>query len=143
MPPVKSLDRISAKWSRVAQVSQQEFTDGVQNPRKDWAKATQEAEGNYERGVQASIQRKAFGKGVGKAGTDKWQQATLEKGSTRWAEGISLSTGAYETGFAPYREVIQRTTLPPRGPKGDPKNIQRVAAVANALHAEKLKRQGA
>jgi len=142
MPAVKSLDRISNKWARVAAVSQPEFEEGVRNPRADWAEQTRNAEGNYERGVQAAIQRKSFGKGVAKAGTAKWQERTLTKGPARWAEGIQQSRSAFETGFAPYREVIQRTQLPPRGPKGDPKNIQRVAVLADALHQEKLSRQG-
>jgi len=142
MPAVKSLDRISAKWARVASQSQTEYEDGVKNPRTDWAEATRAAEGNYERGVQGSIQRKAFGKGVARAGTQKWQAMTLAKGPSRWANGIQVSTAAYESGFAPYREVIMRTQLPARGPKGDPKNIQRVGVLADALHKEKLSRQG-
>jgi len=142
MPAVKSLDRISSKWARVAAVSQTEYEEGVKNPRTDWAEATKASEANYERGVQQAIQRKAFGKGVSKAGSQKWQNNTLEKGPARWAGGIQVSTQAYESGFAPFREVIQRTSLPARGPKGDPKNIQRVAVLADALHKEKLSRQG-
>ncbi len=143
MPAVKSLDRISEKWARVASVSQTEYEEGVKNPRVDWAEATRAAEANYERGVQAAIQRKSFGKGVARAGSAKWQSLTLSKGPSRWANGIAMSTHAYEAGFAPYREVIMRTQLPARGPKGDAKNIQRVAVLADALHKEKLSRQGA
>lgn len=142
MPAVKSLDRISSKWARVASVSQEEYEEGVRNPRRSWADATKEAELAYEQGIQQAIQKKAFGKGVTKAGDVKWSERTLSKGPTRWSEGIRLSTNAYEEGFAPYREVIMRVTLPPRGPKGDPKNIQRVGAIAKALHDEKLKRWG-
>lgn len=142
MPTVKSLDRISAKWARVAAVSQTEYEDGVRNPRRDWAETARASEANYERGVQQSITRKSYGKGIGKAGTGKWQERTLKKGPQRWAEGINLSQSNFEAGFSPYREVIQRTALPQRGPKGDPKNIQRVAALADALHREKLARQG-
>lgn len=103
---------------------------------------TQAAESNYEQGVQKGIQGKRFGKGVAKAGTAKWQQNTLAKGPSRWAEGIGMSTQAYEDGFAPFRRVIEVTTLPPRGPKGDPRNIQRVQVMADALHKEKLKQAG-
>lgn len=143
MPPVKSLDRISAKWARVAQVSGPEYEAGVTNPRRSWMQATAAAEANFEKGVQAAIQRKSFGKGVKAAGDDKWQKNTLQKGAVRWAAGINLAKGAFEAGFAPYRAVIERTTLPARGPKGDPANIQRVAIIADALHKEKLKIKGA
>lgn len=142
MPEVKSLDRISAKWARVAAVSQSEYEDGVNNPKRDWAEATKAAEGNYERGVQQGIQNKRFGKGVSKAGTARWQTRAATVGPARWADGINQSRSNYETGFAPFRETIQRTTLPARGPKGDPKNIQRVAVIAEALHKQKLQLKG-
>jgi len=143
MPAVKSMDRITTKWARVAAVSQPEYEEGVRNPRKDWADETRKAEGNYDRGVQQAIQQKRFGKGVARAGTQKWQQNAIEKGVPRWAQGIQVSQANYEAGFQPYREVIMRTQLPPRGPKGDPKNIQRVSVMADALHKEKLARKGA
>jgi len=140
MANIKSLDRISQKWVRVAAVSQQEYEEGVKNPRADWAAQTAAAESNFEQGVQKAIQAKRFGAGVKKAGTAKWQANTLAKGPSRWGEGISLSANAYQEGFQPYANVIKNLVLPPRGPKGDPKNLQRVAAVATALHAEKIKR---
>ena len=142
MPPVKPLSRISDKWARVASVSQPEYVAGVENPRTDWAKATADAEGNYEKGVQQGIARKAFGKGVAAAGTAKWKARTIAVGPNRWAEGINASKAEYERGFAPFRTVIENTTLPPRGPKGDPNNIQRVAVLAKALHDAKMARGG-
>lgn len=142
MANVKPLDRISAKWRRVAQVSQPEYEAGVANPRADWKNATLQAAPQYEAGVQAAIQQKRFQTGVESAGTAKWQENAMTKGPARWAEGINVSGNAFESGFAPYRAVIERTALPPRGPKGSPQNIQRVAAVANALHKEKLARGG-
>lgn len=142
MTAIKPLDQISAKWSRVSQQSQQSYEDGVRAPRRSWAAETAKAEGNFEKGIQAAIARKSFGKGVRRAGDDKWQKNTLEKGPQRWSQGISLSQDAYEQGFAPYAQVIQATNLPERGPKGDPKNIQRVAIMAKNLHDKKLQLQG-
>jgi len=142
MPPVKSLQEISAKWIRVSSTAEPEYSSGVANPRQDWAAETARAEGAYEQGVTKAIQSKAFGKGVAAAGTAKWQKNTLEKGPARWSQGIGLSADAFERGFAPFREVIERTNLPARGPKGDPKNIQRVALLAKALHDKKLEMRG-
>lgn len=143
MPPVKSLDRISEKWARVVAVSQPDFEAGVQNPRKDWKTETLAAANNYAAGVSKAITEKRFDKGVALAGTDKWRDRALSVGVGRWLEGVRVSRSNYEAGFAPYRTVIERVTLPPRGPKGDPKNIARVAAIADALHKEKIKRGGA
>jgi len=142
MPDVKSSDRISKKWIRQASVSQQEYVDGVRAPRRSWSDATVQAETSYEQGVQNAISRKAFSKGVTAAGDRKWQQRTTEVGPGRWADGIAKSQSSYIDGFEPYRQTIERTNLPPRGPKGDPKNIERVRVMADALHQEKLKRQG-
>lgn len=140
MTAIKSLTKISTKWTDVTPGRVGEYTDGVQNPTGDWAKNTGEAEKRYEAGVQASISRKDFGKGVARAGNDKWQKNTLEKGPARWQQGVSLSTDAYAKGFQPYHDTINRLTLPARGPKGDPSNIQRVAVVAAALHNTKIQR---
>lgn len=142
MPPVKSLDRISDKWARVSQGSQQAYEDGIRNPRGDWAEATAKAEKAYASGVQKAVSAGRFKKGVEAAGNAKWQKNALEKGPRRWAEGISLSQDAYERGFAPYRSVIENTSLPDRGPVGDPANINRVAILSKALHDERLRRQG-
>lgn len=138
MPKIKSMERITDSWERRSAASIQDYEAGIRNPRKDWAAETAAAEENYNRGVQAAITRKAFGKGVRDAGTEKWQQNAIEKGTIRWADGISKSKAAYVEGFGPYATVIANTTLPARGPKGDPKNIQRVAVMAKALHDKKV-----
>lgn len=142
MANIKDMSRIADKWERVASGAGVEYEEGVRNPRADWATETSKAEGTYEQGIQNSISRKAFGKGVKKAGTSKWQENAISKGPGRYSQGVGLAKDAYEEGFAPYREVIARTVLPARGPKGDPKNLLRVAAIAKALHDEKLKREG-
>ena len=139
MPPVKSLSRISAKWIRVSSTAGKEYQEGIENPRADWAERTAAAEPAYEQGVQQAIQNKSFSKGVLRAGTAKWQKAAREKGPIRWQQGIAGAAAAYESGFAPYRKVIEALTLPPRGPKGSPENILRAAAIAKALHDEKLR----
>jgi DNA-binding transcriptional MocR family regulator len=142
MAAIKETARIADKWERRAGNAQAEYEEGVRNPRKDWAAATASAEKAFEQGIQQSIQRKAFGKGVRKAGTAKWQENAVEKGPVRFAQGVSLAKGSYEEGFAPFRQTISNLTLPARGAKGDPKNINRVAAVAKALHDKKLELEG-
>lgn len=143
MPPVKSLDKISKTWISRAAAAGPEYEDGIRNPKRDWATATSEAEDNYEAGIAAAAADKRFGKGVARAGTAKWQQGALTKGRARWPEGIRLAQKAYQDGFSPYRRVIEGITLPARGPKGAPQNIERVRVIAEALHEEKLRQLGA
>lgn len=142
MANMKSLDRISQKWLRVSSTAQTEYEEGVKNPRNDWATATKNAATSYNQAITEAISKKRFENGVAKAGTAKWQTNAVNKGPARWQQGIGLSEQNYVDGFSPYAAVIKNIVLPVRGAKGDPKNLLRVAAVANALHAEKLKRLG-
>lgn len=142
MPPVKSLARTAEKWTRVTSGATAEYKEGVENPSKDWETETKEAESRYEAGLQASLADKRFGKGVSNAGTAKWQRNASILGPARFATGVQHAKDNYAKGFSPYRDVIERTTLPPRGPKGDPANIERVRILAQALHDEKLSRLG-
>jgi len=79
----------------------------------------------------------AFAKGISKAGSVKWQARALQKGPGRFAEGVMVGGDDYEKGFAPFRDEIEKTVLPPRFPKRDPRNIQRVSTIATALGKKK------
>jgi len=140
MPAIKSMDKISEKWARASAAATPEYEEGVRNPRVDWKNATTAAVNAYNAGIQKSVSEKRFEKGVARAGTSKWQQGAISKGVSRWAPGIAVSQSAYTEGFKPYHDVIARTQLPARGAKGDPANINRVGAIAKALHDEKVKR---
>lgn len=136
--PIKSTASIAEKFARVTPQRSQDYADGVANPRRDWANETAAAEARFETGIRDAIQDKRFGKGVKRAGTEKWQRKTLEFGVSRWPEGVQAAQPAYEEGFDPFRQVIANLTLPQRFARGDKRNIARVAAVAEALHAKKL-----
>lgn len=138
MPAIKDTAAIAAKWARVTPGSVGDYTAGIQNPRTDWARAAAAADGNYKTAVIAAANAGRFAAGVTKAGTAKWQQAALDKGPGRFAEGVALGAPAYQTGFAPYADVIRQTILPPRMPAGSPQNIQRVSALAAALNMKKM-----
>lgn len=133
----KSLSASTTKWSGNASNAGQAYSDGVNAPRRPWAAATQAAETNYEQGVTASIARKAFGKGVANAGDATWKDRASTLGAGRFASGVLASENNYSKGFAPYLSVISGLSLPPRGSKGSPANLQRVAVVANALRKQK------
>ncbi len=139
MPAIKSASEIADKWARVTPGRSTDYASGIEKPKKDWATETVNAEDAYEGGVSQAMAEKRFGKGVRDAGTEKWQRKARELGTTRWGPGISAAKGDYQTGFAPFRDVIERTTLPPRRPKGDPGNIDRVRVIASALHEAKVK----
>ena len=137
----KGADRSAAKWSENTAGSTNAYADGVQNPKNDWATQTAAAEDNYKAGVTKAAAAGSFGKGVKRVGTAKQQQNSLSKGVPRFSQGVAVAQPNYAEGIAPFIDVLERTLLPPRGPKGDPKNINRVTAIATALHAAKQTRR--
>jgi len=127
-----------AKWARRTSSATEEYTVGVQNPRVDWATATVAAAPNQHKAVQQAIADNRYAKGVQKAGSARWQQKSVSKGAARFGPGVQDAQSDYAQGVQPYLDVIANTNLPPRGPKGDPANIQRVAVMAAALRNKKL-----
>lgn len=139
MANIKDLGKSAAKWSARASVATGDYTSGVQNPRRPWAEAAAAGAENYKAGVIAAANEGRFGAGVRMAGNQRWTENTQLKGPSRFAEGVSQGAPAWERGFKPYQEAISKLQLPPRGPKGSPGNLQRVAVVAQANRDLKLK----
>jgi len=138
MPAIKSTAEIAEKWSRVTPGRTRDYTDGIETPRRDWADATTAATENWEAGVQEAIAQDRFRFGVRNAGTRKWREKTLLKGPNRWAEGVRISAPDFREGFDPYRDEIERINLPPRYPRGDPRNLERVRIISERLHQLRL-----
>lgn len=133
MAAVKSGASTSEKWARVTPQRQQDYTLGVQNPRTPWAAASKAAEERFKAGVTEAIGRGAYGKGVTAAGDQRWQQKSMSKGPSRFAEGVALSAPDYQAAVQPYLDTIAATQLPPRYAKGDPRNLERTKAITVAL----------
>jgi len=134
---VPSAAKIAKKWARVTPERTQDYEEGVRNPLRDWAKETSAAESRYEDGVKAAIARKAFGKGVNKAGTEKQKSKTILKGIPRWPEGVRIAEKDMQAGMTPVVAVLEGLTLPQRYATGDPRNIERVKVIQQALHKMK------
>lgn len=137
MPPVKSVSAAADKWNRRASVAGPDYEQGVKAPRVPQADAAIAANDSWKQGVNAAVGRDAFVKGVRSAGNEKWTRGSIEKGIPRYPQGVSVSQPAYQAAVSPFLDVIQRTTLPPRKPTGDPGNIERVRTMATALRNAK------
>lgn len=135
----RSLDQAADKWARRASVAGPDYESGVRGAGGAWEAATKAAEDSWKQGVTQAAARGAFGKGVTQAGGSRWEQKAIEKGPSRFAQGVAVSQGDYTSRFGPFLNAISNLTLPPRGPSGDPRNLARVTAVAEAL--SKLKRR--
>ena len=62
----------------------------------------------------------------------------MKKGPSRFAEGVYIAGPDYEKGFQRFHDAIARTDLGPRFPKRDPRNLDRVKKIVDALVAEKI-----
>ena len=122
---VPSVSRVAEKWARRSASASGEYEDGVRSTQRSWAAA-------------AGAGR--FGKGVTKAGDAKWKKNAVEKGPTRYAQGVGVAMADYAGQVGPYLEVIGRTDLPMRGPVGSEANYGRVATIGKALRAAKMAR---
>jgi len=135
---IKSLDTVSKKWAEVTPGRAGEYEAGVKAPRRSWSQATGEAAENYASGVQEAISAGRFASGVQAAGDSAWRDGAVNKGVSRWPQGVRLGKNKYQSGFAPYHSVLGGLTLSPKGAKGDPRNYTRVQEVGEALHAAKV-----
>ena len=133
---IRSVDQIASKWAEVTPMRSADYAAGVAAPRRSWAAATKGAEKAYEDGVQKSIARHAFGKGVTKAGDEKWSRKSQTRGVANWGPGVAEAKGDYAAGFAPYQAAIAACVLPPRYARRDPRNLARVKAIVDALVAK-------
>lgn len=134
---IRSIDVIATKWAEVTPMRSGDYAAGVASPRRSWAAATKAAEKSYEEGVQKSIAAKSFGKGVSKAGDEKWSRKASVNGVRNWGPGVAEAKGDYAAGFGPYQAAIAACVLPPRYARRDPRNLARVKAICDALIAKK------
>ncbi|MGR3319638.1 MAG: hypothetical protein ACUZ8O_14315 [Candidatus Anammoxibacter sp.] len=135
MAAIKELADASDKWVRRASVAGPDYIKGITNPRRPWAESSIKAEASYKQAVTDAANKGRFSRGVKLAGEEKWKRNALQKGPGRFAEGVAVAKQDWEDGFKPFREAIAALELPPRGPKGSPQNIQRVAVIATTLRA--------
>lgn len=133
MANIRDVTSIAAKWASVTPMRSADYKAGVENPKTDWKTATAAAGENWKNGVTKAAAENRFSKAVAKASLATWQVPTLAKGVNRWGEGVALAQPKYEAAFAPFVSAIKALTLPPRYPRRDPRNLDRVKAVVDAM----------
>ena len=137
MADIKTIDAIKEKWGRVTPTRTEDYTLGVKNPKRDWASAAKDAKETHKAAMAQAATNDAYAKGIARAGTARWQEKALAKGPSRFAEGVIVGASDYAAAFQPYAETIKATTLTPRFPKGDLRNLDRVKAISQALRKKK------
>ncbi|MCC6014091.1 MAG: hypothetical protein LM564_00110 [Desulfurococcaceae archaeon] len=134
---LRPLDQIKDKWSRRASAAGPDYQAGLAAPRTPWSQAAVVAKDAWRAGVTDAAGRDAYAKGVAAAGDAKWLKKATELGVRRYPEGVSAAVEDYKNGFAPYYDALTKIELPPRGARGDPKNIERVRVIVQTLRSIK------
>lgn len=138
---VKPLGSVAEKFVRITQGRSQDYSTGVTGTApQQFENAATAAAQTWQSGVSQAAAEGRFESGVRGSGS-KWQRKALQVGASRFGPGVAASRDDYQAGFEPYHRALAGITLPPRGPRGDPANVQRVAEIASALNQQR--RQGA
>lgn len=128
---------IAAKWARVTPTRQQDYQTGVQGAANAWQEGVNGAQDSWAQGVATAAANGSYSSGVQGRGQFYAAQAS-GVGPGRWAQGVQASSSRYQSGVSRPLAALSSLTLPPRGPKGAPQNMQRVQVVVDALRASRL-----
>ncbi len=139
MPQTKGAAKAARKWKERTAVAVEDYREGVNNPRADWAQATEGAHDTWKAAITEAANKGSFAKGVAAAGTAKWKTGAITKGADRYPTGVAVAEDDYNRAMQGVISTIESVNLPKRYPKGDPRNIKRVEAIATALHNAKMR----
>ena len=133
MADIKTAAQIRDKWTRVTPGRTEDYKLGIAQPRRNWEQNTAAGAENWKAGIDKAASQGLFARGVTEAGNKKWQEKALKKGPARFSEGVYLAGDDYGKGFEPYRQAIASVDLGPRYPKRDPRNMDRIKRIVDAL----------
>jgi hypothetical protein len=133
---------------KTASASSQKFAERAANSASDYVKESQAttkdqsanaiaAKEIYKQALTASFGKDAYAKGLGKSGKAGWLKGVTEKGADRFAGGVMNAAAKYAANSAPFDSARAASASMPRGVKGSPQNLAKVAAVVTALRAAK------
>jgi hypothetical protein len=135
---VKDAATAGDKFVARGQAAGGDYTAGIRGSGERWKANTKAGKDNWVQGVQESITRNAFEKGVDAAGAAGFEDRAIAVGPQRFAQGIGQAKNKWVQNTTPYLNMMAGLSLTPRGPKGSPQNQQRSAEVATANRRKKV-----
>jgi hypothetical protein len=138
VPNIKSLEKITEKWSRVTPERAPYYEEGIKAPSKDWAAEATKGQKAYEDAMHDPLVLKQREVKIKAVGSEKWARKAAAVGPSRFREGVPAAKDDYTKGFSPFHGVIGALALPEKGARGDPKNYARVKAIGDALHKKRM-----
>jgi len=122
------------KFGSRASAAGADYIAGVKNPRRPWQQSTIAAKDSYVTGVQDSIARGGFEKGVSSVSDGTWAGKAATKGGRNYPTAVKEATGDWQKGVQPYFSALGSLELGPKGPRGSISNYQRSQQVGEMLN---------
>lgn len=135
---MKTASQSGDKYVNRAGAASLDYKQGAENTSKDQAANAIASKDNYVKGVQESITRGAYEKGLSKSGKQAWLDGVRNKGAERYSGGVSNGVSKYVTNSGKYDGARAAANALPRGPKGSEANFNRSKAVGQALRNAKI-----
>jgi len=134
MADIKPLQEVASKFVKRASAAAPDYIAGAQRagPQR-WEGGALSAADNWASGVQQAVARGGFARGVQGSGP-RWIGKIQAFGQSRYSQGVGAAEADYQRGFSPYHQTIAGLALPPRGPRGDERNYERVRSIGRALN---------
>lgn len=129
---MKTAQQVAEKFVNRASAASGDYVDGARTTTKDQNAAAIAAAELHKQATTAALNEGRFAAGLRKAGKQKWLDGVQKKGGNRYGEGVAASAPSYATESARYDGARAAASSLPRGIKGSPQNLQRVAAVVAA-----------
>ena len=113
------------------------YTDGINQPRRDWQASTAAAEGTWEQATQQAIANKSFAKGITPDASNKQKTNATTLGAQRYPQGASNAAPVWAKNTQPVLDAMANVPDLPRGPKMSQQNFDRQHAFAAAAASAK------
>lgn len=129
---MKSASQVSDKYATRAAAASGDYVEGARTTTKDQAAAAIASAAIYAQATQAAITDGRYQRGLQKSGKQGWLDGVTSVGGNRFGEGVARAAPMYATESARFDSARGAAASLPRGIKGSPQNLQRVAAVVAA-----------
>ena len=139
---IKDVGTLATKFVNRGVAAVADYKAGVMAPKASQSASAIAAAPLWQSAVSSTAALNRFTAGLRAAGDQGWQTGASTKGASHYPDGIRGAQAKWATNVAPYLQIISGLTLPAKGIRGSDANIQRVSAVASALHAAKLQGAG-
>ncbi len=131
---IRDVGSLALKFVRRGQAAVDDWKTGVQQTTKSQSGEAIAAASRWQQALQGDAVLSRFKSKLTAAGDGKWRDNAVTKGATqgRFAGGIGAAGPAWAAGVTPIFDALRSLSLPDRGLKRSPQNLDRARIVIEA-----------